>query len=196
MATNNAVNVGLAGSTGTGAFVGATSPTLVTPALGTPSSGTLTSCTGLPATTGISGVISMTATSSTTAIANTGETTAIFPTVSYDTNSAYNNGTGVYTVPVAGKYRISTVLVWPSTAQGGAARAIAYITVNSTVYTVDRIYQNDAATVVLVLNGYIEVSLAANDTVVVQAQTNLSGVSPTALDGSASNRFSISWLST
>jgi len=28
--------------------VGATSPTLITPALGTPSSGTLTSCTGLP----------------------------------------------------------------------------------------------------------------------------------------------------
>lgn len=48
MTTNNAVNVGLSGSTGTGNFVGATSPTLVTPALGTPSSGTLTSCTGLP----------------------------------------------------------------------------------------------------------------------------------------------------
>ncbi len=34
--------------TGTGALVFATSPTLVTPALGTPSSGTLTNCTGLP----------------------------------------------------------------------------------------------------------------------------------------------------
>lgn len=34
--------------TGSGALVFATSPTLVTPALGTPSSGTLTSCTGLP----------------------------------------------------------------------------------------------------------------------------------------------------
>lgn len=34
--------------TGTGNFVRATSPTLVTPALGTPSSGTLTNCTGLP----------------------------------------------------------------------------------------------------------------------------------------------------
>jgi len=36
--------------TGTGALVFATSPTLVTPALGTPSSGTLTNCTGLPFT--------------------------------------------------------------------------------------------------------------------------------------------------
>jgi len=46
MTTNNSVDVGLSGSTGTGNFVGATSPTLVTPALGTPSSGTLTNTTG------------------------------------------------------------------------------------------------------------------------------------------------------
>jgi hypothetical protein len=44
-------------STGTGNVVRATSPTLVTPALGTPTSGTLTSCTGLPLTTGVSGVL-------------------------------------------------------------------------------------------------------------------------------------------
>jgi hypothetical protein len=42
--------------TGTGALVFATSPTLVTPALGTPSSGTLTNATGLPVSTGISGL--------------------------------------------------------------------------------------------------------------------------------------------
>lgn len=56
MATNNAVNNGLSGSTGTGSFVGSTSPTLVTPAIGTPTSGTLTSCTGLPISTGVSGL--------------------------------------------------------------------------------------------------------------------------------------------
>jgi hypothetical protein len=43
-------------STGTGVFVRATSPTLVTPVLGTPTSGTLTSCTGLPIATGVSGL--------------------------------------------------------------------------------------------------------------------------------------------
>ncbi len=42
--------------TGTGNAVFATSPTLVTPILGTPSSGTLTSCTGLPIGTGVSGL--------------------------------------------------------------------------------------------------------------------------------------------
>jgi hypothetical protein len=42
--------------TGSGSLVFATSPTLVTPVLGTPSSGTLTNCTGLPVSTGVSGL--------------------------------------------------------------------------------------------------------------------------------------------
>jgi len=43
--------------TGTGDYVKATSPTLVTPNLGTPTSGTLTNCTGLPLTTGVTGTL-------------------------------------------------------------------------------------------------------------------------------------------
>lgn len=43
-------------ATGTGAVVRATSPALVTPNIGTPSAGTLTSCTGLPISTGVSGL--------------------------------------------------------------------------------------------------------------------------------------------
>jgi hypothetical protein len=42
--------------TGTGSLVFATSPTLVTPILGTPTSGTLTNATGLPISTGVSGL--------------------------------------------------------------------------------------------------------------------------------------------
>lgn len=45
------------GTTGSGAVVLATSPTLVTPALGTPSAIVLTNGTGLPLTTGVTGVL-------------------------------------------------------------------------------------------------------------------------------------------
>jgi hypothetical protein len=47
---------GVTTSTGTGNVVLSTSPTLVTPILGTPTSGTLTNATGLPISTGVSGL--------------------------------------------------------------------------------------------------------------------------------------------
>lgn len=71
---------GVTSSTGTGSVVLSTSPTLVTPALGTPSSATLTNATGLPISTGVSGLGSNVATflatpsSANLASAVTGET--------------------------------------------------------------------------------------------------------------------------
>jgi len=47
---------GVTSSTGTGSVVLSNSPTLVTPALGTPASATLTNATGLPISTGVSGL--------------------------------------------------------------------------------------------------------------------------------------------
>jgi hypothetical protein len=47
---------GVTTSTGSGSVVLSTSPTLTTPILGTPQSGTLSNCTGLPISTGVSGL--------------------------------------------------------------------------------------------------------------------------------------------
>ena len=74
------LKAGVSDETGSGALVFATSPTLATPVLGTPTSGTLTNCTGLPISTGVSGLGSNVATflatpsSTNLAAAVTGET--------------------------------------------------------------------------------------------------------------------------
>jgi len=61
LATPTSANLAAAvtNETGTGALVFATSPTLVTPALGTPASGTLTNATGLPIIAGTTGTLTV-----------------------------------------------------------------------------------------------------------------------------------------
>lgn len=90
-----------AGFTGTGVLVRQTSPSLVTPALGTPSSGTLTNCTGLPISTGVSGLGAGIATwlatpsSANLAVAVTDETgtgALVFGTNAALTNPTVTNG--------------------------------------------------------------------------------------------------------
>jgi hypothetical protein len=76
---------GVTTSTGSGANVLATSPVLVNPQLGTPTSGTLTSCTGLPLTAGVTGILPIA--NGGTANDGTAVTALTFDTLKFKTSS-------------------------------------------------------------------------------------------------------------
>ena len=84
--------------TGTGKMVLDTSPTLITPALGTPTSGTLTNCTGLPMTTGVTGILG--AANGGTGVANNAASTLTI-SGAYATTFTVSAATGL-TLPTTG----------------------------------------------------------------------------------------------
>jgi hypothetical protein len=105
-------------TSGSGTVVAlATSPTLVTPILGTPQSGTLTSCTGLPISTGVSGLGTNVATflgsaSSANLLAaltdKTGSGLAVFNTNPAITNPTVTNYVeAFYTITYASTFTLS-----------------------------------------------------------------------------------------
>lgn len=117
LATPSSSNLAAAVSdeTGSGSLVFATSPTLTTPNLGTPSTITLTNATGLPVSTGISGL----GTGVATALAvNVGSAGAFVPT-------SGSGASGTWSISISGSANAATTA---TNLASGAANQIAYQT--------------------------------------------------------------------
>lgn len=127
--------------TGSGSIVLGTSPTLATPALGTPSSGTLTSCTGLPLSTGITGTLPI-ANGGTGQTAQTAAFDALAPTTTKG-DLIVHNGTDNIRVAVGGTDgHVLTIdaaeasgVKWAASSGGGGSFAIYAVTTSNSVIT-------------------------------------------------------------
>lgn len=66
--------------------------------------------------------VNMRATSATTAI-GTSSAVVVFPNKLFDSHGGYNASTGVYTVPISGKYRVTSMIYAPATISSSSASA-------------------------------------------------------------------------
>jgi hypothetical protein len=126
-------------TTGSGTVVAlATSPTFVTPALGTPSSGTLTSCTGLPVATGISGLGTGVATALAVAVGSAGAFVTFNGALGTPSSGVATNLTGTASgLSIGGSAASATTATTATTATNATNIAITDDTsTNATMYPV------------------------------------------------------------
>lgn len=105
-------------------------------------------------------------------------------TKSYDTHNAYNTSTGVYTVPVAGLYRVQSSIGSTANVAGTANQAV-YMQVfknGSADSEVARAQWGSTANFYLAPNGVVTINCVAGDTLEVRATQNTGNTWTTSAD--------------
>lgn len=111
-----------------------------------------------------------------------------------DSASAYSTGTGLYTIPRAGWYTVNANIKTTSYNYGASAIIRIDIYQNSTVIAQQIITPTAYNSTSLALNAGTVYYFSANDTVSVQAFSNIGGGGGTTLDNSVTNFLSINYL--
>ena len=139
LATPSSANLrtALTDETGTGSAVFATSPTLVTPILGTPTSGTLTNATGLPISTGVSGLGTNIATALAVNVGTAGAPVINGGVLGTPSSGTVTNLTGTASININGTVGATTPTTGVFTTVTGAVLSRVVVIADATSITVN-----------------------------------------------------------
>lgn len=127
-----------------------------------------------------------------TSIANSGDVNVPFATKDFDSHNAYNTSTGLYTVPVSGKYAVTGTVNYASSTYGVNNQVIASVYKNTAIHS-----YGDIAPIMAIVtlpfgsNVSTTVNCLAGDTLEIRAQNTRTAGATTLNTGAGFNHIEI-----